>query len=167
VLAHLDHRYLETEPEKVAYFCKDTGIARSLLPAKRYAGAIREKSTDRYFVDKFPLFFVPDASPSSVVTFSFVDPGLLSLASFETHLFAYGGLFSAVPLVNFVYIATRDTHFEAARDLFLAMAPRTTNPDPGVEVLRYFTYRHLWETKQYGRWFGRVHTDKKTCTHKP
>ena len=81
----------------------------------------------------------------------YIDPGLLSLASFETHLFAYGSLFSAVPLANFVYIATRATHSHAARDLFLAMAPRTTNPDPGVEVLRYFTYRHLWETKQYGR----------------
>jgi len=151
VLAHLDYRYLETEPEKAAYFCKDQGVSRSLLPAKRYTGAIREKNTDRYFVDKFPLFFVPNSSSPLVVTFSFVDPGLLSLASFETHLFAYGGLFSAVPLVNFVYIATRASHFETARELFLAMAPRTTNPDPGVEVLRYFTYRHLWESKQYGR----------------
>jgi hypothetical protein len=32
-----------------------------------------------------------------VVTFSFVDPGLLSLASFDTHLFAYSSLFSALP----------------------------------------------------------------------
>src|ERR1700692_5141435 len=35
VLAHLDYRYLETEPEKVAYFCKDQGISRSFMPAKR------------------------------------------------------------------------------------------------------------------------------------
>jgi len=53
-----------------------------------------------------------------------------------------------VSQVNFVYIATRRTHFAAARELFLAMAPRTTDPDPGVEVLRYFHYRHMWETKQ-------------------
>ena len=86
-----------------------------------------------------------------MVTFSFVDPGLLSLASFETHLFAYNGLFSAVPQVNFVYIATSSKHFAAARELFLAMAPRTMNPDPGVEGLRYFHYRHMWETKQYAR----------------
>jgi hypothetical protein len=31
------------------------------------------------------------------------------------------------------------------------MAPRTTDPDPGVEGLRYFHYRHMWETKQYAR----------------
>jgi len=152
VLAHLDSRYLETETEKVDYFCRKLSISRALLPAKRYKGAIREKAPDRYFVDKFPLFFAPESSASPpVATFSFVDPGLLSLASFETHLFAYNGLFSAVPQVNFVYIATRPQHFAAARELFLAMAPCTTDPDPGVEGLRYFHYRHMWETKQYGR----------------
>lgn len=152
VLAHLDYRYLETESEKIDYFCRKLSISRALLPAKRYAGAIREKTTDRYFVDKFPLFFGPESSSSPpVVTFSFVDPGLLSLASFETHLFAYQSLFSAVPQVNFVYIAIRPKHFAAARELFLAMAPRTTDPDPGVEGLRYFHYRHLWETKQYAK----------------
>jgi hypothetical protein len=151
VLAHLDYRYLETETEKVDYFCRKLSISRTILPSKRYKGAIREKTTDRYFVDKFPLFFAPESSSSPVVTFSFVDPGLLSLASFETHLFAYSNLFSAVPQVNFVYIATRPKHLAAARELFLAMAPRATDPDPGVEGLRYFHYRHMWETKQYAR----------------
>jgi hypothetical protein len=151
VLAHLDCHYLETEFEKVQYFCKELGIKTSALPAKRYAGAIREKTTDRHFVDKLPMFFAPDSAPAPVVTFSFVDPGLLSLASFETHLLAYSDLFSAVPYLNFVYIAIRPTHFEAARQLFLATAPRSMNPDPGVEGLRYFHYRHLWETKQYSK----------------
>jgi hypothetical protein len=151
VLGHLDYRYLETEFEKVQYFCQELGLETSALPAKRYAGAIREKTTDRYFVDKFPMFFVPEDSVSPVVTFSFVDPGLLSLDSFETHLLAYGQLFSAVPQVNFVYIGTRPTQFEAARRLCLAMAPRSVNPDPGVEGLRYFHYRHLWENKQHSK----------------
>ncbi|MGB7846205.1 MAG: hypothetical protein WBL63_11360 [Candidatus Acidiferrum sp.] len=152
VLAHLDYCYLETETEKVDYFCRKLSINPALLPAKRYKGAIQEKTTDTYFVDKFPLFFAPEFSSSPpVVTFSFVDPGLLSLASFETYLFAYQSLFSAVLQVDFVYIATRPKHFAAARELFLAMAPRATNPDPGVEGLRYFHYRHMWETKQYAR----------------
>lgn len=151
VLAHLDYRYLEAEFEKVQYFCRELGLKASALPAKRYAGAIRDRTTDRYFVDKFPMFFVPEASVPPVVTFSFVDPGLLSLASFETHLLAYTELFSAVPEVSFVYIATRPTHFESARKLFLAMAPPSMNPDPGVEGLRYFHYRHLWESKQYSK----------------
>src|SRR5690242_7367647 len=40
VLAHLDYRYLETEAEKVDYFCGKLQISRVLLPAKRYSGAI-------------------------------------------------------------------------------------------------------------------------------
>jgi hypothetical protein len=151
VLGHLDYRYLETEDDKVAYFCRDLGIARFVLPAKHYAGAIPERTTARHFVDKFPMFFSPESSSPPVVTFSFVDPGLLSLASFDTHLFAYSSLFSALPQVQFVYIATRPTHFEAARELFEVTAPRVTNPDPGVEGLRYFHYRRYWENKEYAK----------------
>jgi hypothetical protein len=151
VLGHLDYRYLETDDEKVAYFCKDLGIAKFSLPAKHYAGAIRERTIARHFVDKFPMFFSPESSSSPVVTFSFVDPGLLSLASFDTHLFAYGSLFSALPEVQFVYIATRPTHFEAAKELFELTSPRVSNPDPGVEGLRYFTYRRHCENKEYAK----------------
>src|SRR5271154_1007286 len=43
VLGHLDYRYLETESQKVDYFCRKLSIDRTLLPAKRYKGAIREK----------------------------------------------------------------------------------------------------------------------------
>ena len=150
VLAHLDYRYLETEADKLDYFCRQLGLKREVLPSRRYAGAIRERTTDRYFVDKFPMFFAPDSADSTVVTFSFVDPGLLSLATFDSHLFHYLSLFAAMPKVNLVYIATRTTHFEAAQKLFLAMAPTATNPDPAVEGLRYFHFRYLWEKKRYG-----------------
>ena len=151
VLAHLDYRYFETEAEKVGYFCSKLGMSRGILPAKHYSGAIRHKTTDRYFVDKFPLFFVPESSSPPVITFSFVDPGLMTLASFETHLLAYGTLFAALPLLRFVYIATRSTHFESARKLFLSMIQRAPNIDPGEQVLRYFTLRKVWEAKQYGK----------------
>src|SRR5215469_6249201 len=151
VLAHLDYRYLETEAEKVGYFCSELGLNRGILPAKRYLGAIRHKEADRYFVDKFPLFFVPESSLPPVITFSFVDPGLLTLASFETQLLAYSTLFSALPLLNFVYIATRSTHFESARKLFLVITQRGPNIDPGEQILRYFTLRKLREAKQYGK----------------
>jgi len=43
VLAHLDYRYLETETEKVDYFCRKLSIGRALLPAKR----TRERSGKR------------------------------------------------------------------------------------------------------------------------
>src|SRR5262249_40012630 len=105
----------------------------------------------RYFVDKFPLFFAPDSSASPVITFSFVDPCLMTLASFETHLLTYGTLFSALPLLRFMYIATRPTHLESARKLFLAITQSTPNTDPDEQVLRYFTLRKLKEAKQYSK----------------
>ena len=151
VLAHLDYRYFETEAEKVEYFCSKLGLNRGILPAKRYSGAIRHKTTGRYFVDKFPLFLVPESSSPPVITFSFVDPGLMTLCSFETHLLAYGTLFSALPLLNFVYIATRSSHFESARKLFFSIMQKFPNIDPGEQVLRYFTLRKLWEAKLYGK----------------
>jgi hypothetical protein len=151
VLAHLDYRYIETEAEKVEYFCTNFGLSGGILPAKRYSGAIRRKETDRYFVDKFPLFFVPESSSSPVITFSFVDAGLMTLASFETHLLAYGTLFSVLPLLSFVYIATRCTYFESARKLFFSITQNAPNIDPGKQVLRYFILRKLWEAKQYGK----------------
>jgi hypothetical protein len=151
VLAHLEYCYLETEGEKVGYFCSKLTLSSGILPAKRYSGAIRHEETDRYFVDKFPLFFVPESSSPPVITFSFVDPGLMTLATFETHLLAYGTLFSALPLLSFVYIATRSTHFESARKLFLSITQKAPNTDPGDQVLRYFTLRKLGEAKQYGR----------------
>ncbi len=151
ILAHLDYHYFETEAEKVEYFCSKLRLNRGILPAKRYSGAIRHKTTDRYFADKFPLFFAPESSLSPVVTFSFVDPGLMTRASFETHLLAYGTLFSALPLLSFVYMATRSTPFESARKLFLTMTQQAPHIDPGEQVLRYFTLRKLWEAKQYGK----------------
>jgi hypothetical protein len=151
VLAHLDYHYFDTEAEKVNYFCSKLGLNRGILPAKRYSGAIRHKETDRYFVDRFPLFFVPEASSPTVIAFSFVDPGLMTLAGFETHLLAYGTLFSALPLLNFVYIATCPTHFESARKLFVSITQKAPNIDPGDQVLRYFTLRKLWEAKLHGK----------------
>ena len=151
ILAHLDYRYLETEAEKVRYFCSELGVSKGILPAKRYSGAIRHKEADRYFVDKFPVFFAPESSLPPVITFSFVDPGLMTLASFETHLLAYSSLFSALPFLSFVYIATRSTHLESAYKLFLAVTQTCPHIDPGEQVLRYFTLRKLWEAKQYGR----------------
>src|SRR5205823_12210823 len=96
--------------QKFGFFIEQLGIDKKYLPAKRYAGAVRERHTDRYFVDKFPMFLPPNPSSPPVVSFSFVDPGLESLDSFKTHLDAYTPLFCQLPKLNFHYIAARDTH---------------------------------------------------------
>ena len=147
VLGHLDYNYLETEQDKIHYFVGQLSVPRQSLPTKRYTGAIHKEATDRYFVDKFPIFFCPS---SPVVNFTFIDPGCDGLKCFESHLFAYGGLFGALRDVHLTYVATRSTRFEAAQKMFLSMVDRPPKVDPSEEVLHYFRLRKAWEQKKYG-----------------
>jgi len=105
ILGKLDYKFFETEQEKVHHFTERLAVDKKYLPAKRYAGAIREQFTDRYFVDKFPMFLIPSSS-SPVVSFSFVDPGLGSLDSLHTHLQAYFPLFCQLSNLRFHYRRT-------------------------------------------------------------
>jgi hypothetical protein len=151
ILAHLQYEYLETEDDKLNYFCQQMDIPKELLPRKRYSGAIHNRTTLRYFVDKFPMFLCSGSFSPSVVTFTFVDPGLGILDSFKTHLLAYGSLFEALPEVRLVYISPRPTQFEVARKIFLAAAGRPPKKDPGDEILRYFRLQKLWDERKYGK----------------
>src|SRR5487761_976805 len=146
VLGHLDCNYLETEHDKIHYFCGQLSVPKQSLPTKHYIGAIHKKATERYFVDKFPMFFRPDFT---AVNFTFIDPGWQNLASFENHLFAYSGLFGVLQDVHLTYVATRSTRFEPARKMLLSMVDRPPKVDPGEEVLRYFRLREAWEAKKY------------------
>ncbi len=140
ILGKLDYKFFETEQDKVRHFTEQLGIDKKYLPAKRYAGAIRDQFTDRYFVDKFPMFVIPSSS-SPVVSFSFVDPGLGSLDSFHTHLQAYFPLFSQLSDLRFHYIAARDIHQERAKKVFLGLFDRHWNPDGPGGLVDYFCLR--------------------------
>ena len=107
VVTHLQYEYLETEDDKLNYFCQQLDLPKELLPRKRYSGAVHNRTTERYFVDKFPLFLCSGSFSSPVVTFTFVDPGLGILDSFKTHLLAYGSLFEALSEVRLVYVSPR------------------------------------------------------------
>jgi hypothetical protein len=51
--------YLESEEQKLSFFCNQLGIDKKILPHKRHSGAIKDQHADRYFVDKFPMFYHP------------------------------------------------------------------------------------------------------------
>src|SRR2546430_1550307 len=140
VLAHLQYEYLETEDDKLNYFCQQLDIPKALLPKKRYSGAVHNRTTERYFVDKFPMFLCSGSS----VTFTFVDPGLGILDSFKTHLLAYGSLFEALSEVRLVFVSPRPTQFEGARETFLATAGRPPKKNPGGENPRDFPLPKTW-----------------------
>jgi hypothetical protein len=151
ILGNLGFTYLETEPEKVAFFCDTLAVPRKLLPAKTYEGGPRSEPTLRYFVDKFPLFFDHTESTSSpVVTFSYVDPGQASLAGFANHLRAYFPLLQQLETFSFLYIANRPVHFVAAEQCFVSLVRLPLEADVSSEILRYFRLRNAWELKRYG-----------------
>ena len=128
ILRNQSFTYLESEEQKLSFFCDQLGIDKKILPHKRYSGAIKGDFTDRYFVDKFPMFYHPGVSLPPVVTFSFIDPGFESMDSFRTHLDAYLTLFTKLSQLRFYYVATRDTNFERTKKLFHGTFQRLWEP---------------------------------------
>ena len=151
ILRNQGFTYLESEEQKLSFFCDQMGIDKKILPHKRYSGAIKGDFTDRYFVDKFPMFYNPAASLSPVVTFSFIDPGFESMDSFRTHLDTYLTLFTKLPQLRFYFVATRDPNFERAKKLFHGTFQRLWNPDGPSGLLDYFRTRRTWDEKNYDK----------------
>jgi hypothetical protein len=151
ILGRLDYTFLESESQKVQLFTEQLGIDKKYLPAKRYAGAVSERFTDHYFGDKFPMYLLPNAASPPVVSFSFVDPGLESLDSFKTHLQAYLPLFLQLQSVRFNYIATRETHHNRSKHLFMGHFDRHWNPDSPGGLVDYFCLRKRIEGGEAGK----------------
>jgi hypothetical protein len=150
VLANLAYEYLETEPEKISFFCDRLGMPKKVLPAKTYEGGPRTEPTLRYFVDKFPVFLTrSEPSSSPLVTFSYVDPGLASLAGFANHLHLYLPLFRKLETFSFLYIANSPVHFLGAEECFSTCVRGPLEADVSSEILRYFRLRNAWELKRY------------------
>ncbi len=151
ILANPRYDYLETEHDKLRYFCEQLKMPKSCLPTKAYLGSSRTEPTLRYFVDKYPLFLDTSQGPSSpVVTFSYVDPGYAGLAGFANHLNAYDPLFRCLAAFRFVYIANSTVHFTQAEERFSTLVQSPLEADASTELLRYFRLRKAWESKRYG-----------------
>lgn len=151
ILENRDFDYLETETDKVQYFCERLKVKKQFLPARIYDGALGTKPTVRYFVDKFPLFLVPatGSSTSPVVTFTYADSGAQSLDSFLTHLCAYQPLFRELREFRFVFISPAPTNFDRARDKFDALVKAPFEVASSGDILRYFQIRKAWENREY------------------
>jgi hypothetical protein len=150
LLENPDYEFLETEQDKVRFFCESLGVAKDALPAKVYEGGPESRPTVRYFVDKFPLFLawpVPDVSP--VATFSYVDSGCASLSNFVVHLGAYQALFRQLKSFRFLYVAPKTSHFASAEARFRNFIKAPLESDVSSEIVRYFDVRRKWERHEY------------------
>lgn len=151
VIANGQYDYLETEQQKVDYFCGQLGLPKKSLPAKSYDSTRGVEPTLRYFVDKYPLLFDSSGPSSSpVVTFSFVDPGLANIKAFATHLDAYAPLFRELREFRFLYIANSSANFITAESHFLKRFAPSNSHGSSDEILHYFRLRKAWEQERYG-----------------
>ena len=156
VLAHPDKEYLTTEQEKVAFFNERFSVEPHELPVKHYAG--RGEITERYFVEKYPIFWLPSPEPASppVVSFCFVDPGLAGVVGFETFLSQYGSLFSNLHDFEVIYVAAKEVLFPEARTAFQRFSDRCWTSAKSLDlsadlpkILEYFEARRLFEAKEF------------------
>ncbi len=150
VLSHPQWKYLETEPEKVSFFCDRLNVPQQFLPSKIYHGQRTTQPTVRYFVDKFPMFLgSDDSSPSPVVTFAYLQGPEASLTEFVHHLEVYLPLFRQLSEFRFLYLARVDSHFEKAKELFDSLVAIPLGSDVSADLLRYFQIRKAWDLSRY------------------
>ena len=148
VLLNQGYRYLETEPEKIRFFCNQLKVSNQFLPSKIYHGQKTSQPTVRYFVDKFPMFVASDAS-SHVITFTYLHGAEANLTEFVHHLEAYLPLFRQLSEFRFLYLARVDSHFENAKELFNSLVTIPLGSDVSADLLRYFQIRKTWDLSRY------------------
>ena len=148
VLLNQGNQYLETEPEKVRFFCHQLDVPNHVLPCKIYHGQTTSQPTVRYFVDKFPMFLASDTS-SPVVTFTYVHGSEANLTEFVHHLEAYLPLFRQLSAFRFLYLARVDSHFEKVKELFDSLVTIPLGSDVSEDLLRYFHIRKTWDLSRY------------------
>lgn len=111
VLGQPEHRYFETEEQKVSFFQKKYAVGREVLPVKLYRARKSAEVTPRYFVDRYPLFL---DRATGALTFTYIDSGAVTLDAFGTRLRAYLGLLHAIHTFDFIYVAPSSRLFRAA-----------------------------------------------------
>ena len=149
VLGNLDLDYLETEPEKVAYFCTERKVPKQHLPSKTYIGRHTVTPTVRYFVDRYPMFFPPASSNARSVTLTYIQDTQANLAGFVHHLQIYLPLFRELSEFRFLFLARTNAHFAKASELFRDLVTIPLSSNPAEDLLRYFAIRKAWDFAQY------------------
>ena len=145
VLGNLDLEYLETEPDKVAYFCTERKLPKHELPSKTYTGRHTVTPTVRYFVDRYPMFFSPGSAGSRTLTLTYIQDTEANLTGFVHHLQMYLPLFRELSEFRFLFLARTDAQFPKASELFRDLVAIPLESNPAEDLLRYFAIRKAWD----------------------
>jgi hypothetical protein len=159
VLLNQGNQYLETETEKLRFFCETLNIAKHFLPSSLYLSSNTGVPTVRYFGDKFPMFVVP---PSPVVTFTYVHEGSQRFTDFIRHLRRYLPLFRQLSEFRLAYASRADWQFEKATEIFHSFVwwahklvryhLRPAAEKAKIGQIGWHTFRHTYSTllRAYG-----------------
>jgi len=154
VLAHRQSRHLATEQEKIEFFEGALGIERSVFPIKCYHARSGNKTTERYFVDKFPLL-LDQHGDSWKITFTFVDEDVVSGSGFETHLRQYTNLLRKLPSCALMYAGPKSAFFDQAEQTFEKCFGSNAGqdrvpPDPQIQrIASHFRERQMFEDRDF------------------
>jgi hypothetical protein len=154
-LAHRQHHYLATEPEKIDYFHGHLGIGLEWLPVRVYSSKNGRQTTSRYFVDKFPvcLLGAPGAS-SPGVNFCYVDAAIGKPCGFDTYLFQYRYLFERLENFNMTYVSSDELTFGKAAAIWARLVGNSKHAEPGIvdpdlrRLVEHFQARNLFERRE-------------------
>ena len=151
VLSHPHLDYLETEPEKVAYFKEKFGIPDTLIPGRIYQGIEQNATTKRCFVDRFPIYLSPDPhgrKPSMIPTFVYCDTARRTLMHFITHVRNYEHFVRHLPHFELIYAAPTPTKFKRAERFFRGLFEDASAANTR-SLARYFKLRRLWDEEKH------------------
>jgi hypothetical protein len=149
VLANQSFQFLEGEVQKVSFLKERFGIKTEDLPFRTYSNPRNSKSTVRYFVDRFPMFWSRSGkSDECLVTFTFIDSGQPTIQPFVTHLSSYRPLFSRLKAFEFIYVAPSSRQFGQAQTVFQQSVLGRDEGHRGSDILRYFRIRQDWEANE-------------------
>jgi len=124
VLSDPNRQYLETEADKVQYFNRELGIPLTLIPCRTYKSRTSGAQTDRYFVDRFPIFLTE--KPPQTPTFVYCDSDLPGLFGYVTQVRNCEALLRRLPGFNLIYASPDAAKFHRAQRFF----SRTLIPTP-------------------------------------
>ena len=116
VLCDPNRQHLETEADKVQYFNRELGIPLTLIPCRTYKSRKSGSQTDRYFVDRFPIFLTNEPLPTP--TFAYCDSDLPGLFGYLTHVRNYEQLLRRLHGFNLVYASPDAARFRRAQGFF-------------------------------------------------
>lgn len=153
VLLHRGQRFLGLEADKVSYFREERRIDLERLPVRRYSAHTSGQTTERYFVDKLPLYVSlgGESLAPPVVHFAYVDEGAESLDGFETFLEQYRELCRSVGRFEVVYVAAEPRWTAKAERVFGRFYPEggcSIRPED-ERMLQFFATRRKFETREF------------------